>query len=725
MSYPRKSKFPLSELIKSLAPITWMGRLMVAGVVVWFIDWVFVEGETLFGSRSLKTFVDVASALAFIPIAYFLIRGARWGAGNLLWRVRRRLIVTYLLVGALPLLLMVALLALVLLVVLAQSSVNLVGRQLDGYLEQSQAAAQAIGHNLSHLDAASFGAERLRRRLQERADSLGPIFPDVTLIVRQSNGGGGASEIDGYEFNVTVSGPASENVMNGAVGDDPPPPAPTSTLPQWLLSRLDLDREFHGLVVNGDRLSRRRVHAMHVIKLERQPAAIFQLSYPISENLCAHLSHTTDLDVKPATANFPLIMTPRGPQPDVESGERAGGGQGGWPIFKPIAEWQTGEGRQNEALRVDPSFIQPARIYQRIQQFKSGSAIGGAVVFGLAVLVVFFLLITLAAVVYAVVLTSSITGAVHNLYEGTMKVEAGDFDHEIPITGRDQLAGLTRSFNRMTGSVRELLRVSAEKQRLDQEMKIAAAVQSRLFPRSIPNSERLDIAKGVCIPARSVSGDYYDLLDVAPGVIGVVVADVCGKGVSAALMMANLQANLRGQAQARRDTYKNGVHPIVSGDSPARRVVERVNQQVAGSMMDASFITLFYAEFDERRSTLRYTNAGHNPPLVFSDGAREAGRVRRLDVGGTVLGLFCNTEFEEEEIELRSGDTLVAFTDGLIEARSPLGEEFGEDRLIEVLLENAGLPAAGIESRILRAVEDWTAEAEQEDDLTLLILKVK
>ncbi len=726
MPYSSKSTFPLTELIKSLAPITWMGRGMLAGVIVWFIDWVFVEGETLFGSRSLKTIVDVASALAFIPLAYFVIKGARWVAGNLLWRVRRRLIVTYLLVGALPLLLMVALLALVLLAALAQSSVNLVGRQLDGYLEQSQAAAQALSRNLNRLDAASFGAEGLRRQLQERADALAPIFPDVTLIVRRSDGAGGANGTSGDEFNVTARGPASENIANGAVGDDPPPPALTAPPPQWLLSRLDSDREFHGLVVGEDRLSRRRIHALHIIKLERQPATIFQLSYPISENLCAHLSHTTDLDVKPATANFPLIMTPRGPQPDVESAERTGGFQGGgWPIFKPITELRTGEIRQNEALRLDPSFILPARIYQRIQQFKSGSAIGAAVALGLTVLIVFFLMIALAAVVYAIVLTRSITGAVHYLYEGTMKVEAGDFDHEIPITGRDQLAGLIRSFNRMTGSIRELLRVSAEKQRLDQEMKIAAAVQSRLFPRSIPKSGRLDIAKGVCIPARSVSGDYYDLLDVAPGVIGVVVADVCGKGVSAALMMANLQANLRGQSQAYRDAYKSDVHPLVRGVNPARRVVERVNQQVAGSLMDASFITLFYAEFDERRSTLRYTNAGHNPPLLFRNGGRDGEPVRRLDVGGTVLGIFCDTEFEEEEVELRSGDALVAFTDGLIEARSPLGEEFGEDRLVEVLLENAGLSAAEIENRILRAVEDWTAEAEQEDDLTLLILKVR
>src|SRR5262249_48105189 len=118
MSYSRNSKFPLSELIRSLTPITRMGWLMLAGVIVWFIDWVLADSETLFGNRSLKIIVDVASALAFIPLAWFLIRGARWVAGNLLWRVRRRLIVTYLLVGALPLLLMVALLALVLLAVL-------------------------------------------------------------------------------------------------------------------------------------------------------------------------------------------------------------------------------------------------------------------------------------------------------------------------------------------------------------------------------------------------------------------------------------------------------------------------------------------------------------------------------------------------------------------------------------------------------------------------------
>src|SRR5262249_34080976 len=159
--------------------------------IVWFIDWVFVEGETLFGSHTLKTSIDVASLLAFIPLVYFLISAARRIAGNMLWRVRRRLIVTYLLVGALPLMLMAALVALVLLAVLVQSNVNLVGRQLDGYLEQSQAAAQALSRDLNKAGAVeqgSGGAEQLRRQLQERADALAAIFPGVTLTVSREGG---------------------------------------------------------------------------------------------------------------------------------------------------------------------------------------------------------------------------------------------------------------------------------------------------------------------------------------------------------------------------------------------------------------------------------------------------------------------------------------------------------------------------------------------------------
>jgi sigma-B regulation protein RsbU (phosphoserine phosphatase) len=714
---------------------------MFAGVVVWFIDWVFVVGDRLFGSRMLKNIVDVASALAFIPLIYFLIKGARWVTENLLWRVRRRLIVTYLLIGALPFLLVLVLVTLILLAVAWQSSVNLVGRQLDGYFEQSQAAARALSRDLNGLDPESLQPGRkhdeFRGQLQESADSLAPVFPDLTLSVRLERDD---------KSKVTVRGRSSERGVPNR--SSIVSLASNSALPEWLLTRLGGGGEFHGLIVEENAQRERRVFVRHVIKLAQPASAVFQLSYPLAEDLCEHLRHTTELDVKPATASFPLMMTASGPQPDTERLEKMGGGAqtGGVPIFKQITEWRTGETMENEALKVDASFILPSRIYNRVQQFKSGSAFGSAVVMGVGVSIAFFLLMALMAVVSAIVLTRSITGAVHNLYQGTKRVEAGDFDHEIPIAGNDQLGDLSRSFNQMAGSIRELLHVSAEKRRLDQEMEFAAAVQARLFPRTIPNSEKLDIVKGVCIPARSVSGDYYDLIDVTPGVIAVVVADVCGKGVSAALMMANLQANLRGQVQTKRDAfdYRFGLaarselgdgafQPGGSGSSylhtaphSVKRIVERINHQVAESVMDASYITLFYAEYDEMHSTLRYSNAGHNPPLVVRAGGSGVNySVEKLDCGGTVLGLFRDAVFEEAELKLESGDLLVAFTDGVIEAHDPRGEEFGEDRLIDTLLKHRHQPAAQIQSRILQTVEDWTADAEQEDDVTLVILKVK
>jgi sigma-B regulation protein RsbU (phosphoserine phosphatase) len=410
----------------------------------------------------------------------------------------------------------------------------------------------------------------------------------------------------------------------------------------------------------------------------------------------------------------------------------------GIPIFKPVIEWRSGVRRERDVLIIDSAFLSPGSIWRRVQQFKSGSALGSVIYVVIASLAFVFFLIALAAIVSAIVLTRSITGAVHYLYQGTQKVEAGDFDHEIRIAGKDQLASLSGAFNQMTRSIRDLLRVSAEKQRLDQEMKIAAQVQSLLFPRSTPRTTALDFAKGVCIPARSVSGDYYDFLEVAPGVTGVVVADVCGKGVSAALMMANLQANLRGQVQVYHDAYNLSLTAQSESSAgrqtamarvaelqthPVRRIVKRVNQQVTESVMDSSFITFFYAEVDERKHALRYVNAGHNPPLLLR--AKSAYKeIERLDKGGTVLGLFCDAEFEDAELNLERGDVLVAFTDGLIEAHNPDGEEFGEERLIQCLTKVAVQNATTIESEILRAIKEWTLGAEQEDDLTLVIFKV-
>jgi phosphoserine phosphatase RsbU/P len=631
----------------------------------------------------LKKLFDYASLLGLIPLAYFAIKGAHWITEHLLWRLRRRLIVTYLLIGALPILLLLSLVVMAGYVVVLQASESLVSRHLDGYLEQSRAVSRSLARDLAEGDISGLGREQLRRRLQERADALSLVFPDLTLGLSSPGPGGLA-------INVRRSSPEGAGPL--MAGDSEP-------LPEWLRN----EDEFHGLVIEEFPTGERGVRARHVIKLIGRSAATLQLSYPIGTDLCEHLRHSTDLEVLPGQARSYVVNTPDGPY-------EASFPPGSLPIYKSARRWSSGDTVESEVLLLDVSFLYPSRIWQRVQQFRSGSAIGKIVFYMIVGLAALSLCIALLAIGSAIYLTSSITGAVHQLYAGTKRVEAGDFDHEIRNTGRDQLGELAVSFNQMTRSIRELLRVSAEKQRLDQEMRIAAEVQFRLFPRSLPGTAKLDFAPGVCIPARSVSGDYYDYLDIAPGRVGIVVADVCGKGVSAALMMANLQANLRGQVgQGQADHVE--------------RTVQRVNQQLVDSVIDASYITLFYAEFDERDNTLHYTNAGHNPPLLLR--RKRSDEIERLERGGTVLGLFHDVVFEKGELKLESGDLLVAFTDGLVEARNPGNEEYGEERLISAIIEHCELSAANVEKNILRSVREWTSDAEQEDDLTLVVVKVR
>ncbi|HKX28115.1 MAG TPA: SpoIIE family protein phosphatase [Blastocatellia bacterium] len=741
MPQHRTSQVPWSELIRSLMPITRMGKWMTAVLIIWFIDWTFTEGRTLFGSGWLKRVFDVGAVVGLIPVAHFLVRGGRWVTEHLLWRLRRRLIVTYLLIGALPILLVTSLIVLVGYVVVMQSSSSLVSRQLDGYLEQSHAAALSISQDLSHLDLAGMDREQLQRRLQERANALAPIFPDLTLSLH-----GAASQ----EPPVLVRGYSSEGRSQPAAAPTPSPlriSEEGEPLPDWLRDQ----SEFHGLVIEEGPGADRLVRARHIIKLTKPSPAIFQLSYPIGPSMCEHLKHTTDLEVKPGQVLAPLISTPAGAQIDAaemrelgQRGEVTAWPPGSLPIYKTTTKWSTGRQIEGDVLLIDGSFLLPSKIWQRVRQFRSESLFGNMIVLAIASLGFFFLLIALLAVGSAVWLTRSITGAVHYLYAGTKRVEAGDFDHEIPITGSNQLGELAGSFNQMTRSIRELLSVSEEKQRLDQEVRIAAEVQSRLFPRSVPRTTRLDFAPGVCIPARAVSGDYFDYLELAQGQIGIVVADVCGKGVSAALMMANLQANLRGQVQAYHDAYnfslslaaqsesresktggRHRQHPLeTTGRAhPVQRIIQQINRQLADSIIDASYITLFYAEFDEQDSTLRYTNAGHNPPILLRGNSQGERLIERLDRGGTVLGLFHESEYEEGELKFNSGDILVAFTDGLIEARNLSDEEYGEERVIRTIIDNAHLPATEIERRILQSLREWTANTEQEDDLTLILFK--
>ena len=338
------------------------------------------------------------------------------------------------------------------------------------------------------------------------------------------------------------------------------------------------------------------------------------------------------------------------------------------------------------------------------QKFDFGQA-AVLVFLGVAVL---FLIFEIASLIIGISLTRTITGAVHNLYEGTQKVSHGDFAHRITVQGRDQLAELGASFNQMTANLERLIVVEKEKERLQSELEIAREVQNQLFPKDPPELRTAQV-RGVCHPARMVSGDYYDFVPLSDSTLALAIGDVAGKGISAALLMAAIQSTMRTQltSGANQDQVSTA------------RVVSQLNKQLYANTSPEKYATFYFGLYDEARSVLKYTNAGHLPPILLRDGQPAA----ELEVTGTVVGAFPFSRYEEQEIELCSGDILVAYTDGVVEPENPYGEQFGEERLKELLVKYSGRTSNEIIAHVMEAVEEWTASSELQDDMTMLVVR--
>lgn len=247
-------------------------------------------------------------------------------------------------------------------------------------------------------------------------------------------------------------------------------------------------------------------------------------------------------------------------------------------------------------------------------------------------------------------------------------------------------------------------RIESER-RTSLEMDFARRVQARLFPQKLPALETLDYVGG-CVQARQVGGDYYDFLDMGPGAVGIVLADISGKGMSGALLMANLQANLRSQ-------YAVGLH-----DLP--RLLQSVNRLFYENTTDESYATMFFGIYEDSRQTLRFANCGHIPPIIVG----HDGSVRRLAGTTTVLGMFLDWESSVEEVALRPGDVLVICTDGVTEAPNQQEEEYGEARLIEVMQENRDLPVNELLAVIQARVQEFSGPT-QADDITVIVARCR
>ncbi|MGA3126547.1 MAG: SpoIIE family protein phosphatase [Candidatus Korobacteraceae bacterium] len=266
--------------------------------------------------------------------------------------------------------------------------------------------------------------------------------------------------------------------------------------------------------------------------------------------------------------------------------------------------------------------------------------------------------------------------------------------------------GLALENARLTSAVAE---EAAQREAMKREVEIAREVQERLFPQHPPKVEGLDYC-GTCRPARGVGGDYYDFLLLPGGLLGVAVGDVSGKGISAALMMASLQASLRGQTML--------------GPENMAALVKRVNQLVYEVSSPERYATFFFAQYDAVSRVLTYVNAGHNPPMVLSR-CGEEWKLKRLEVGGMVVGLFPEASYNQDSVKLNEGDVLAAFTDGISEAMNLADEEWGEENLLATLKECEGQSAAETVTCIMAAADQFTAGAKQYDDMTVVVMKVE
>ena len=264
-------------------------------------------------------------------------------------------------------------------------------------------------------------------------------------------------------------------------------------------------------------------------------------------------------------------------------------------------------------------------------------------------------------------------------------------------------------FDEVSREVEAHRRATAEKlesqRRAAQELEIARQVQARLFPQTLPEIKTLEYG-GICIQARKVGGDYYDFLDLGQERFALVVGDIAGKGMAAALLMANLQANLRSQC-------------AIAFDKP-QHLLRSVNRMFFDNSIESAYATLFFAEYDDKAGRLRYVNCGHLSALLL----RSDDTVDKLDSTCTVVGLFKEFDCKMAESRLSSGDTLVLYTDGVTESFNEAGEDFGEHRLIEAMRRHRKLPSQDLMASIVAEVQQFST-AEQHDDITLIVAKCR
>ena len=679
-----------------------MGICTIVLVLVWLVKTIVLPPGVRSSLPALSFILDAIPLLLAIPAIYYLWRIFKIARNRILWKIKRRLILAHIFIGAIPIFLVIGIIYVSALGLYYQFSYYLITNQIGIHSAQIHAFNLSCREGMQEFMAQSPppGPAEIQARLNADARYLLSAYPSATLILGMR---------DAHTKRITTY----INQDSNATG------AKDYEIPRWMG-----DEEFHGLVVDDmqHHAGKGRLFLRSFVSSDFQhdPAFTLEASVPFDRYMLDRLKAALGLDLLLAEnverpgidvilQNTDIVQRNILESTyDTENSQLSAGPP--WQIFLFPISWANGEETNNsnsEALLVE---LSTTKLLQNL--FRSESTIGKNIWSVLKTIFFFFLIVELASIVVGILLTKSITDAVHNLDRGTEFVKRGDFSHRIIVKSDDQLGSLATSFNQMTEYVQHLVKERVQKERLERELEIAKEVQERLFPDKPPRMSCLDIA-GICLPARTVSGDYYDFLPLGGHELGLALGDICGKGISAALLMANLQATLRSNVMNLwRDSRLNGERTVAE-------IVERLNSQIYSFTAANKFATFFYALYDDQRKSLTYCNAGHNPPLYFNGGG-----IHRLNAGGTVVGVFPDARYEQETIQGKTGDLFVAYTDGIVESVNEYGEEYGENRLTQVIQENRHLFADAIKNTVVQSVLSWTNAEERDDDMTLIIAKI-
>jgi sigma-B regulation protein RsbU (phosphoserine phosphatase) len=642
--------------------------LLAAALVVLRIA---AGGTWLFGDHAAGGLLRLlAVLLPAVAIIYYTARGLGWLWRRLLWRVRRRLVITYLFVGLTPILLMALLGFVAAFGISGEGMASVVRVQVDALARQALVASRLVAADLERLPNET-PVERTALLLEERAAALQPFLPGLRFTL------------------------------------DP-------GLPAWLDGRA----EWSGLTAGAPGEFALRA----VLAAERRGGPLRILAeMAVGPAIIAHLRDVTGIALQERLADGTMAgaraapaAAPGASDPPATGETAARAGLEPEPVqyvvIMPAADWDTGVPAERPLFLFSWSWAEAGR-----QLFGSGRA-GAVWRTALLILGAVFLGLEIVALFVAAWMTRAVTGTVHELYVATGHIDRGDFSHRSRVRSGDQLGELAQAFNSMAAHIETLLMERVERERMQRELEIAASVQAGLFPRRPPALETIEIA-GECRAARGVAGDFYDYLEIGPGRIAVALGDVSGKGISAALLMSNLQAALRAQALflgSRAEQEDGG-----DGRSGIARLASLVNRQLCATVDSNRYATLFLGLYDDRTRRLVYTNAGHNPPLLL----KPDGGLVRLHEGGAIVGAFSDARYQQAEAVIPPGAMLLLYSDGLSEAQNAAGEEFGEARLTDLVRRHRTGPADELRVAVFDAIDSWSGGSERLDDQTLVVVK--